>query len=113
MSDYGVSSYVANKNPVATGKDLTAVRRVTGNGTQAVEFSLTPDASERLLKHVGERIAIAVDSMTHSVQVPQKESIGQFRLQGFAEVQQADDLALLLRSGALPASVSVIEEQER
>jgi hypothetical protein len=108
-----VQYIVVNKNPVATGKDLTAVRRVTGNGTQAVEFSLTPDASERLLKHVGERIAIAVDSMTHSVQVPQKESIGQFRLQGFAEVQQADDLALLLRSGALPASVSVIEEQER
>ncbi|MBD5400399.1 protein translocase subunit SecD [bacterium] len=63
-------------------------------------------------EHVGERFAIVLDGKVLSAPVI-REPIpgGRGQISGGFTLQQAKDLAVLLRSGALPAPLSVVEER--
>jgi preprotein translocase subunit SecD len=107
---------VVNKTPVITGKDLKTARRgPDSNGAPAVNFFLTSDGA-RLFgdatgKHVGERLAIILDNRVNSAPVIHSKIDAEGIIQGSFTVQAAEDLALLLRSGALPASLQILEER--
>ncbi len=107
---------VVSKFPVITGKDLKTARRSTDSyGAPAVSFFLTSDGanlfSRATEQHVGEQLAIILDNVVSSAPVINERIGAEGIIQGRFTVQQAEDLALLLRSGALPASLVVLEER--
>jgi SecD/SecF fusion protein len=63
-------------------------------------------------KHVGESFAIVLDSKVISAAVIREPIIGgRGQISGGFNAERAKDLALLLRAGALPAPINVIEER--
>ena len=63
-------------------------------------------------EHVGERCAIVLDGKVLSAPVIREPiPVGRGQISGGFTLQGAKDLAVLLRSGALPAPLSVIEER--
>jgi preprotein translocase subunit SecD len=107
---------VVSKLPVVTGKDLKNARRSTDtNGSPAVGFFLNADGADRFKQateqHIGDQLAIVLDNEVRSAPVIQDTIGSEGIITGRFTVQQAEDLALLLRSGALPASLRVLEER--
>ncbi len=107
---------VVSNTPVITGKDLKSARRSTdSNGAPAVGFFLNAEGAELFSRateqHVGDRLAIVLDNTVSSAPVINERIGAEGIIHGRFTVQQAEDLALLLRSGALPASLRVIEER--
>jgi preprotein translocase subunit SecD len=97
-----------------TGKDLKNARRSTdANGRPSVSFFLTKEGAERFSRiteqHVGERLAIVLNNTIYSAPVIQGRIDAEGVISGRFTIQEAEDLALLLRSGALPASLKVQE----
>jgi protein-export membrane protein SecD/preprotein translocase SecF subunit len=105
------------RSPVVTGRDLRNARAEQGEfpGQWDTGFSLQPDGAERFGRftqaHVGGRLAIVLDNVLLSAPTIQSRIAGEGRITGATTQQEAADLALNLRSGALPASVRVIEER--
>ena len=107
---------VVNKIPVITGKDLKTARRSTDSaGAPAVGFFLTSDGAQLFSRateqHVGERLAIVLDDVVNSAPVINERIGAEGIIHGSFTVQQAEDLSLLLRSGALPASLVTLAQQ--
>jgi protein-export membrane protein SecD len=62
--------------------------------------------------NIGRRIAIVLDQMVRSAPVVQsKIPGGEGRITGLDDDEEAADVAIVLRAGALPAPVSIIEER--
>lgn len=63
-------------------------------------------------EHIGERIAIILDDEVYSAPVVQSQIRDRGQIQmGQASLEEANDLALVLRAGALPAPLEIIEER--
>jgi len=114
--DTGETYYVLGRAPIITGRDLrTAVeRRRIENGDWVVDFTLSPDGASRFApfteKNVGNRMAIVLDHkvyMAPSIKEPLRDSA---LIEGGFSQQSAHDLALVLRAGALPASIKYLDE---
>jgi len=108
---------VVNRVPVITGKELKTAR--TGrdsNGRPAVNFFLTPDGATRFARatgdHIGESLAIVLDNVVRSAPNIQARIESEGIITGSFTNQEASDLALLLRSGALPASLQVLGQRQ-
>ncbi|MDR1726916.1 MAG: protein translocase subunit SecD [Acidobacteriota bacterium] len=107
---------VVNRVPVITGKELKTARTGTdGNGRPAVNFFLTPDGAtvfERATEqHVGENLAIVLDNVVRSAPRINSKIGAEGIIEGSFTDQEASDLALLLRSGALPASLQILGQR--
>jgi preprotein translocase subunit SecD len=107
---------IVSKTPVITGKDLKTARRgVDSNGNPAVDFFLKAAGAKNFAdvtgKHVGENLAIILDDVVNSQPVINSQIEAEGIIQGSFTIQRAEDLALLLRSGALPASLEREHEQ--
>ena len=112
----GLQYVVVEKTPVVTGNDLKTARRSTDrNGNPAVEFFLksagATSFSNATGKHVGEYLAIILDNVVKTMPVIKSKIGAEVIIEGSFTIQQAEDLALLLRSGALPASLEKEHEQ--
>ncbi len=99
-----------------TGKHLKSARlSQDSNGAPAVGFFLNAEGADLFSRateqHVGERLAIVLDKTVSSAPVINERIGAEGIIHGRFTVQQAGDLALLLRSGALPASLTVLEER--
>jgi preprotein translocase subunit SecD len=99
-----------------SGSDLVQARRGQDQlGLPAVEFTLTSDAGTRFEKVTREnrnkQLAIVLDGKV--ISAPSINGIISTNgiIEGQFSVEQADDLALQLRSGALPAGTLVLEER--
>ncbi len=107
---------VVSTSSVITGKHLKNARRSTDNtGAPAVAFYLNSEGAELFSnatgQHIGDRLAIVLDKTVMSAPTIQDKIGAEGIIHGRFTVQQAEDLALLLRSGALPASLRVLEER--
>jgi preprotein translocase subunit SecD len=107
---------VISKNTVITGKHLKNARRsADSNGAPAVGFFLNSEGAELFSRateqHVGDRLAIVLDKLVSSAPVINERIGAEGIIHGKFSIQQAEDLALLLQSGALPASLRVLEER--
>lgn len=112
----GVQYLVVSKYPVITGKNLKTARKSSdSNGSPSVGFALTSEGAELFAaateQHVGERLAIVLDNRVFSAPTIDEKIGAEGIIRGRFTVQEANDLALLLRSGALPASLEVKQEQ--
>jgi preprotein translocase subunit SecD len=99
-----------------SGHDLNNARRGQGNlGEPVVDFFLTPDAGSRFMaltrENIGQPLAILLDKKVISTPTIRGEIGDKGIIEGRFTVQDAEDLALKLRSGALPASIRIVEER--
>ena len=107
-----------SKRVILSGSNLIDAQPKFDNITNQpiVAFTLDRLGSKRFgqatTKNIGKRIAIILDNEAISAPVIQ-DSItgGNGTISGNFNFQSATDLALLLRSGALPAPLSVVEER--
>jgi len=110
--------YVLERRPFITGEmleDASATRDQQFNQA-IVQFELSR-AGGRLFgdvtgRHIGDRIAIILDDEVVSAPVVRSRigARGQIEL-GQADMEEARDLALVLRAGALPAPLRIMEER--
>ena len=107
---------VVSKTPTITGRHLKNARRSTdSNGAPAVGFYLNAEGAELFSRateqHVGDRLAIELDGTVVSAPIIHERIGAEGIIHGRFTIQQAEDLSLMLRSGALPASLSILEER--
>jgi preprotein translocase subunit SecD len=107
---------VASKASTITGRHLKNARRSTdSNGNPAVGFFLNSEGADLFSRataaHVGDRLAIVLDKTVTSAPVINERIGAEGIIHGRFTIQQAEDLSLVLRSGALPASMRPIEER--
>ena len=112
----GRQFYAVEKRPVITGRDLKTARPGLGDFNQpVVNFFLTHEGgqvfSEATGANVGKGLAIVLDG--NVVSAPRINSqIGDSGLiEGGFSQQEVRDLSMVLRSGALPAGITYLEER--
>ncbi|MBI4161254.1 MAG: protein translocase subunit SecD [Acidobacteria bacterium] len=99
-----------------SGRDLKNSRRDQGRfGEPVVGFTLTAEAGRRFEKltreNRGQLLAILLDGQVISAPRINDVISDQGIIEGGFTVEGAEDLALQLRSGALPATVVILEER--
>ncbi|MCS7182224.1 MAG: protein translocase subunit SecD [Thermoanaerobaculum sp.] len=112
----GKRYYLVKKASVVTGRDLRNARRSQDQfGQPAVSFSLTPEGGKKFGAytgaHIGEQMAIVLDNKVYSAPVIRAQITDAGIIEGSFTIQSAEDLALVLRAGALPASITYLEER--
>ncbi|MBL8232102.1 MAG: protein translocase subunit SecD [Bryobacterales bacterium] len=108
--------FVVSRSPVITGRDLRNARPQQGEfGKWETSFTLNQDAARRFERftetHINKRLAIVLDNNIRSAPVIQNKISDSGRITGANDQQEASDLALVLRAGSLPASVTYLEER--
>jgi preprotein translocase subunit SecD len=116
--DTGEVWYVLSRAPVVTGRDLrTAVenRNTNNPGQWQVNFTLSPEAARRFgpftQQNIGRQMAIVLDHRVYSAPVINGRIDDSGMIEGSFSQETAHDLALVLRAGALPASIKYLEER--
>src|SRR5437764_1006728 len=111
-------NYVIKKQVLVSGGDLTDAQPGFDqrSGQPIVSFKFNTSGSRKFAQatteHVKEPFAIVLDNKVISAPVIQEPITGgQGQISGNFTVQQANDLAILLRAGALPAPLTIIEER--
>lgn len=84
-------------------------------GQAEVHMELNPDGTKLFAKvtgnNVGKQLAIVLDGRVESApNIKEKIPQGSARIDGMGSMEEAQDLALVLRAGALPAPVKVLAE---
>jgi preprotein translocase subunit SecD len=108
--------YVVRQVAAVTGRDLrTARSSLDINNLPAVSFSLTQDGAQRFgqvtQENIGRQLAIILDNQVVSAPTIESRITTDGQITGAFTQQEVSDLALTLRSGALPASMDYLEER--
>jgi preprotein translocase subunit SecD len=108
--------YMVRKVAVVTGRDLrNAKPSLDETNRPAVSFSLNTDGARKFGKatgeNIGRRLAIILDGRVQSAPVIEGRIFDEGRISGTFTQQEVQDLSLILRSGALPASLTYLEER--
>jgi preprotein translocase subunit SecD len=110
--------FVVERAPIVTGRDLrnATESRNTNNPTQwQVNFVLSSEASRRFgpftENNKGQQLAIVLEHKVYSAPVINGRIDDNGMIEGNFTQNSAHDLALVLRAGALPASIKYLEER--
>ncbi|HUK54502.1 MAG TPA: protein translocase subunit SecD [Candidatus Binatia bacterium] len=110
--------YLVERYAPVTGRDLRGAKTVPSSdypGNYEVSFSLSNAAAKRFgaftEANVNRQMAIILDRRVYTAPVIQSRIEDQGRITGRFGLQEANDLALVLRSGSLPASIKYLEER--
>jgi preprotein translocase subunit SecD len=108
--------YLLKRAPAVTGSDLRGAKQsLDQNNRPAVSFSLKSDAAARFGKFTEENmnkfLAIVLDNRVVSAPRIEGRITDDGQIYGSFTPEEAADLALTLRSGALPAPLSYLEER--
>jgi len=109
--------YIISRSSAIAGHDLREARvgRSTDTNRPEVSFYLTAEGGRRFSaftrEHVGDYLAVVLDNRVMEVAVIKSEIGDSGVISGSFTEQQAADLALILNSGALPASIKYLEER--
>lgn len=110
--------YCVNKAPELTGGVITdAVATIDQNSSQAVvNMTMNSEGATEWARitgaNIGKRIAIMLDGVVYSAPVVKgKIPGGRSVIEGMENLQKAKLLEIVLKAGALPAPVDIIEER--
>lgn len=112
----GQSFYALEKKRVITGRDLRSASPGTGKFNQpVVQFTLTPDGG-RLFgdatgANIGRGLAIVLDGKVMSSPRINAKITDSGIIEGRFTQQEVQDLVTVLRSGALPAAITYLEDR--
>jgi SecD/SecF fusion protein len=115
--------YHVNKEPELTGRYITDAQVDIGSGYSVSSagqpiVNMTMDREGARIwsrvtgAHIEDRIAIVMDDKIFSApSIRSKIPDGRTVIEGMANMEEAQDLSIVLRAGALPAPVEIIEER--
>jgi preprotein translocase subunit SecD len=111
-------SYVVDDTPLMTGEDLTDARTAFDQNTNepVVDFTLSSSGGQKFAEvttqNVGRPFAIVLDDKVISAPRINEPIIGgRGQISGSFTVESANNLSVLLRAGALPAKLTIVEER--
>jgi preprotein translocase subunit SecD len=112
----GTEWYLVSRSAVITGEDLRHARANQDDFRKwEAEFTLSQAAGDRFARftgaNVGNRLAIILDNQIKSVASIKDKISDSGRINNLASQQEATDLALVLNSGSLPASLKPEEQR--
>ncbi len=107
---------VVKKIPELTGAHLKTAGVGFGElGSPVVLFELKPEGAdifyEVTSKNIGKRLAIVLDDKIRSAPVIRAALRGSGQIEGKFTVNEAKDLALILRAGAIPVKLKIVERR--
>jgi preprotein translocase subunit SecD len=112
------SLVILEKSIVITGldmRDASARQSASGTSNYDISFSLTPTGATRFAdvtgKNIQRMLCIVLNNEVKSMATIQSQIRDQGQITGSFTKRQAEDLALTLRSGALPAKAIYLEER--
>ncbi len=108
--------YLISRAAAVSGRDLrSAEPSQDENGQPAVHFTLTNEGGRKFYSftsaHVGDNLAVVLDNKVQEVAVIKEAIRDTGVINGRFTQQQTKDLSMVLRSGALPASIKYLEER--
>src|SRR5579872_3061759 len=114
--DGGQTWYLISRSSAVTGRDLRSAEPSRDeNGQPSVQFTLTGEGGRRFGaftgSHVGDNIAVVLDNKVQEVAVIKEQIHDSGVINGRFTEQETKDLAMVLRSGALPAGIKYLEER--
>jgi len=96
----------ANLGPQGSTSAGQPIVNLTMNSDGARKWSIVTGSN------VGRQVALVLDKKVHMApNIREKISGGGTLIEGFADINEAKDIAIVLRAGALPAPVDIIEER--
>ena len=112
----GEQWWLISRSSAVSGSDLRGAEASRDeNGRPDVQFTLTGEGGRRFAaftgSHVGDKLAVVLDNKVMEVATIQEQIHDQGRISGGFTDQETRDLALTLRSGALPAGIKYLEER--
>ncbi|MCI0356163.1 MAG: protein translocase subunit SecD, partial [Acidobacteria bacterium] len=112
----GEEWYLISRSSAISGRDMRGAEPTKDeNGRPAVRFILTGEGGRRFFiftsAHVNDNLAVVLDGRVTEVATIQEPIRDEGRITGSFTEQQAQDLSMMLRSGALPASIHYREER--
>src|SRR5271170_6193303 len=114
----GEGWYILTRSAVVTGRDLrsaTENRNSNNPGQWVVDFTLSGEAAHRFgpftQQNIGRQMAIVLDHRVYSAPTINGRIDDSGLIEGNFSQDSAHDLALVLRAGALPASIKYLEER--
>ena len=110
------SHYIVKRRVMVSGENLVDSQATFQDGQPVVSFRFDTKGSvifgQTTTEHVGRPFAIVLDNKVISAPVIREPILGGTGIiSGSFTVRSANDLALLLRAGALPAPLLVLEER--
>ena len=107
--------YLLSKSAVIRGTDVRNARAGQDDMRKwDTQFTLSPDAGKRFGKYteanIGNRLAVVLDNQIRSVAVIKGRIEDSGQIENIGTEQEASDLALVLRAGALPATIQILYE---
>jgi preprotein translocase subunit SecD len=108
--------YLVRRVAAVTGRDLRTARPTIDEYNQpAISFTFNSEGARKFGNftgaNVGRNLAVIMDDRVYSAPIIQERISQEGRITGQFEQKEADDLALTLSSGALPASLTYLEER--
>jgi len=110
------SWYDVNRVAAVTGRDLSGAEPAHDvNGRPSVNFTLTRDGAARFGRvtstNVGKLLAVVLDNRVYEAATIQTQITDRGEITGPFSQQKVQDLALVLRSGALPAAIKPLSDE--
>ena len=111
----GTVYYLVRKVAAVTGHDLRNARpTIDENNQPAVGFTLTPEGGRKFGKvtseNIGRQLAIILDGKVQQAPRLEDKITTDGRIHGNFTQEEVQNLCLILRSGALPASLTYLQE---
>ena len=108
--------FLVKDTPIITGDDLKDAQvRLDQSGKPAVDFELKSSSADKFgeatARLINKRMAIVLDNKVISAPVVRSRISNAGQITGNFTSEEASDLALVLRAGALPAPVEIMEER--
>src|SRR5450755_375396 len=112
QGDRTESWYLLSKAPIIRGTDMRNARAGQDDMRKwNAQFTLSPDAGKRFGRYteanIGNRLAVVMDNQIHSVASIKGRIEDSGQIENIGSEQEASDLALVLRAGALPATIQI------
>ena len=112
----GAVYYLVRRVAAVTGRDLRNARPALDEFNQpAVSFSFNSEGARKFGdvtgQNIGRNLAIILDGRVQTAPQIQSRINAEGRITGTFSQEEAADLSLVLRSGALPASLTYLEER--
>jgi preprotein translocase subunit SecD len=110
--------YLVSRAPIVTGRDLRTAQEVRNSnnpGQWEVNFTLSQDAAKRFgpftEQNLHRQLAVVLDHKVQTAPTINGKIEDQGMIEGNFSQDSAHDLALVLRAGALPASIKYLEQR--
>jgi preprotein translocase subunit SecD len=114
--DAGTVYYVVRHVSAVTGRDLRNARAsLDENNQPAVSFTLNTEGARKFGKitgeNIGRQLAIVLDGRVQSAPRIESRISSDGRITGSFTSEEVQNLSLILKSGALPATLTYLEER--